>query len=249
MKNSDNRTSSSSVIVHFTPTNFFAAAKQLHGTPCSTKDASNPAKRPPKLMDRQVDLPKKSKQVPSSQIQPTNNQGGHNGKHQSGRQSYVEIGTSKSVSANPRHPQQHLRREHSASIVVPSRRNLSATFLRYTPPANKFDQQDFSSPVFAGSKFIESPSAKSLPLPPSQWLDARVKLPKQEAGEKKQNGGKAERIMGNENTADTTMGNENFNLMPSNSNWSPPASAIDANSPSGVRIHPLHLIAAAVTSP
>jgi hypothetical protein len=45
------------------------------------------------------------------------------------------------------------------------------------------DQQDFSSPVFAGSKFIESPSAKSLPLPPSQWLDARVKLPKQEAGE------------------------------------------------------------------
>lgn len=32
--------------------------------------------------------------------------------------------------------QQHssIRREHSASIVIPSRRTLSATFMRYTPP-------------------------------------------------------------------------------------------------------------------
>lgn len=43
--------------------------------------------------------------------------------------------TTAPYSQHRQQPPQSIRREHSASILIPSRRTLSATFMRYTPPA------------------------------------------------------------------------------------------------------------------
>nr|CAD2165712.1 unnamed protein product [Meloidogyne enterolobii] len=124
-------------------------------------------------------------------------------------------------------PKQRIRREHSASITIPPRSVLSATdfSLRYTPPA--VITEGLSSSVFAGSKFTDSPSAKSLPLPPSQWLSPSAF---------------------NENKmAANNVKDDNLTKTPTK--FFVPTTERDRNGGSGgIRMHPLHLIAATTMS-
>ncbi|CAK5059673.1 unnamed protein product [Meloidogyne enterolobii] len=132
-------------------------------------------------------------------------------------------------------PKQRIRREHSASITIPPRSALSATdfSLRYTPPAVITEGIKFwlmrglSSTVFAGSKFTDSPSAKSLPLPPSQWLSPSAF---------------------NENKmAANNVKDDNLTKTPTK--FFVPTTEGDRNGGSGgIRMHPLHLIAATTMS-
>ncbi|KAI1721846.1 proline-rich nuclear receptor coactivator motif domain-containing protein [Ditylenchus destructor] len=78
---------------------------------------------------------------------------------------------STNVYATP--PRHLLRRQQSASatmVSVGGGRFIPAfghrAAVRFTPPIG----EDVST-LFAGSKFSDSPSAKSLPMPPMQWLD------------------------------------------------------------------------------
>uniref|UniRef100_A0A1I8BVC6 Uncharacterized protein n=1 Tax=Meloidogyne hapla TaxID=6305 RepID=A0A1I8BVC6_MELHA len=124
-------------------------------------------------------------------------------------------------------PQQRIRREHSASITIPPRGVLSATnfSLRYTPPA--VITEGLSSTVFAGSKFTDSPSAKSLPLPPSQWLSPSAF---------------------NENKmVAKNVKEDNLTKTPTKF-FVPTTEQNQKGGSGGIRMHPLHLIAATMMS-
>uniref|UniRef100_A0A914HE23 Uncharacterized protein n=1 Tax=Globodera rostochiensis TaxID=31243 RepID=A0A914HE23_GLORO len=110
--------------------------------------------------------------------------------------------TACATATTPSRPQQlfrhSIRREQSASaiVILPRRCNTNnangfGTVYGtahpyagcYTPPSAIFSYEDHEvSPIFAGPKFIESPAAKSLPLPPSQWLEKGLKT-QQKQGE------------------------------------------------------------------
>jgi hypothetical protein len=135
--------------VHFTPNGFFAANNMNMAHPYNGNFTAI-ATRPPKLLDQPIQMPKKGRRnsrqqemTVGGQIPKNYNDGSQSAKvisqhRANGNKQHAGI-IETTIFATPQRRimpanHQHLRREHSASIIIPSRRTLSANFLRYTPP-------------------------------------------------------------------------------------------------------------------
>lgn len=256
--------------MNFTPNAFFGAKNDKIQTPQhqgysnAPKPTTNTSKRIPKLMEQRIEMPlkggrnspKESGQVNRkseviarlSNSSPDYCQKVNNKQHRNHQVPSMNSAVTANIFETPhrRTPNNNgLRREQSASIIIPYKRAVSAACVRYTPPATfASGDNDGLSAIFAGSRFIESPSAKSLPLPPSHWLTNK-------------NGQKmSPEVEGNSSGSESDDIQSDFTAAPTSENfisgtWSPVAitTTYGTKSPSGIRIHPLHLIAAAVMSP
>uniref|UniRef100_A0A1I7X235 ceramidase n=1 Tax=Heterorhabditis bacteriophora TaxID=37862 RepID=A0A1I7X235_HETBA len=93
-----------------------------------------------------------------------------------------------------------------------------------TPRSRHQSTSPIGVPCYAGSKFSDSPSARVIPLPPSQWIE--------------------------ELTSGSSSGSESdTGSMCSGGSMSPAFSpSVEDNGPVGLRVNPLHLIAAVAAS-
>ncbi|KAL7073948.1 hypothetical protein ACQ4LE_006614 [Meloidogyne hapla] len=183
-------------------------------------------KMPPKLMEIPV---RRRKSLKATEMPLNLNNGGKQQITPRQQPTTPTVNSTTLIHVTPRRsaPQQRIRREHSASITIPPRGVLSATnfSLRYTPPA--VITEGLSSTVFAGSKFTDSPSAKSLPLPPSQWLSPSAF---------------------NENKmVAKNVKEDNLTKTPTKF-FVPTTEQNQKGGSGGIRMHPLHLIAATMMS-
>lgn len=251
-------------IINFTPNGFFgttSAANNNHHSPQLRKDLMpiNSPKILPKLMEQRVEMPKKkkSKELITSNsgitksLPNASSEGQQRMKKQQRNQqrSPMDNNVATTILATPRRTQPRVnngfRHEHSSSITIPYKRTISAACIRNTPPATfASEDSDVMSVMFAGSRFIESPSAKSLPLPPLHWLGDQDERKKEvQEAEVYSSSSENEEFQSDFN-AKGNNGNVPGNWFPIATNNTTPGT----KSPSGVRMHPLRLIAAAMMS-
>ncbi|CAI4228164.1 unnamed protein product [Auanema sp. JU1783] len=83
-------------------------------------------------------------------------------------------------------------------------------------------QNSNSNPCFAGSKFSDSPSARAIPLPPSDWFGELCN-----SGSESDTGSMAESVSSTDRAGSVSS-----------------QSSMEAHSPVGIRLNPLQLIAA-----